>query len=236
MPTASTSIYWNSIDSQRSSGDSSGDTNSGSGRHYVDPWDLENYAYLRRHSVPTPVYQSQPRSGYSRLSHNSRVESDYWYTSRKREPGYDAPASVEELYFGTSSRPSTCYQPILYEDEVSYVAPISLYSPLSELGHVESIEEHRMNEIQRRRLRIERTRGHRRIRQNNIDECFYHGFAASVEAPRNFKVMIPPRKTKVEDKRYIEVIPPTRLGLNTYGHLKIDYTNSWNSLHRKISK
>ena len=22
--------------------------------------------------------------------------------------------------------------------------------------------------------------------------------------------------------------------LNTYGHLKIDYSNSWNSLHRKI--
>lgn len=73
MPAAS-SIYWNSIDSQRSSGESSG-----SGRNYVDPWDLENYAYLRRHSVPTPVYQSQSRYGHSRLSRHSRVESDYWY-------------------------------------------------------------------------------------------------------------------------------------------------------------
>ena len=27
---------------------------------------------------------------------------------------------------------------------------------------------------------------------------------------------------------------PARITLNTYGHLKIDYTNSWNSLHRKI--
>ena len=73
MPGAS-SIYWNSVDSQRSSGDSSGDT-----RHYVDPWDLENYAYLRRHSVATPIYQShQPRAGHSRLSQNSRVEPDYW--------------------------------------------------------------------------------------------------------------------------------------------------------------
>lgn len=223
MPAAS-SIYWNSIDSQRSSGESSG-----SGRNYVDPWDLENYAYLRRHSVPTPVYQSQSRYGHSRLSRHSRVESDYWYTSRVREPGYDAPASVEELYFGTSNRTSNCYQPI-YEDHVSYAAPISLYSPLSELRHFESIEEHRMNELQRRRLKIERARGHRRTRE----ECFYHGFA--VEAPRNFEVMAPPRKTKVEDKRYVDLIPPSRLGLNTYGHLKIDYTNSWNSLYRKISK
>ena len=77
MPAAS-SIYWNSVDSQRSSGDSSGDANSGGSRHYVDPWDLENYAYLRRHSVVTPVYQSQPRVGHSQLSHHSPTEPDYW--------------------------------------------------------------------------------------------------------------------------------------------------------------
>lgn len=52
------------------------------------------------------------------------------YSSCKREPGYDTPASVEEIYFGTSSRPSNGYQPI-YEDEVSYAAPISIYSPFS---------------------------------------------------------------------------------------------------------
>ena len=27
---------------------------------------------------------------------------------------------------------------------------------------------------------------------------------------------------------------PSHMGLSTYGHLKIDYTNSWNSLHRKM--
>lgn len=230
------SIYWNSsIDSQRSSGGSSGDANYGNGRTYVDPWDLENYAYLRRHNVPQPIYQSPSRFGHSRSSYYSRVESDYWYSSCKREPGYDTPASVEEIYFGTSSRPSNGYQPI-YEDEVSYAAPISIYSPFSELGYGESIEEYRMNEIQRRRLRIERARGRRRNRQNNIDECLYHGFAIEVPQRQHFEAMVPSRKTKVEDKRYIEVIPPNRLGLNTYGHLKIDYTNSWNSLCSMIGK
>jgi hypothetical protein len=72
---ASSSIYWESVDS------SGGSSASGS-RNYVDPWDLENYAYLRRHSIavasPQPVYQAS-RNGYgSRASHDSPVESDYW--------------------------------------------------------------------------------------------------------------------------------------------------------------
>lgn len=52
MPAAS-SIYWNSQDSQRSSSGEgseprSSSSSSGDRRRYVDPWDLENYAYLRR--------------------------------------------------------------------------------------------------------------------------------------------------------------------------------------------
>ena len=82
MPAAS-SIYWDSVDSQRSSG-SSGDANSGSGRHYVDPWDLENYAYLRRHSIATPRQYNpvpQQRSAqHRRRSHERRPEpeAEYW--------------------------------------------------------------------------------------------------------------------------------------------------------------
>lgn len=75
MPGAS-SIYWNSVGSHRSS-ESSGDTGSG-GRQYVDPWDLENYAYLRRHSVATaPQYQTKKK--YSKVSHRrSETEPEYW--------------------------------------------------------------------------------------------------------------------------------------------------------------
>lgn len=49
------SIYWDSVDSQQSS------ASSGDHRNYVDPWDLENYAYLRRRSV----YQAPSRMGRS---------------------------------------------------------------------------------------------------------------------------------------------------------------------------
>lgn len=56
------------------------------------------------------------------------------YSSSVREPGYDAPAFVEELYCGPARLTNnSCYyhQPI-YEDEVpDYVAPFPVYAPLS---------------------------------------------------------------------------------------------------------
>lgn len=56
------------------------------------------------------------------------------YPSSVREPGYDAPAFVEELYCGPPrTANNSCYyhQPI-YEDEVpDYAAPFPVYAPLS---------------------------------------------------------------------------------------------------------
>lgn len=82
MPTES-SIYWDSVGSQRStSAGSSGDAySSGSAsRNYVDPWDLENYAYLRRHSVAGLTQQAPRRHRRLpyRLSHETRAHSEHW--------------------------------------------------------------------------------------------------------------------------------------------------------------
>ncbi|XP_043269629.1 uncharacterized protein [Venturia canescens] len=254
MPAAS-SIYWDSVDSQRSSGGSSGD---GSSRHYVDPWDLENYAYLRRHSIaappqhPNPPQQQRSRPQYShqqkqqsrvahrRRSHEQRLEPEveYWYAPREpvREPGYHAPASVEELYFGGSRHRDvnqcSYYQPI-YDDHLPhYAPPLPIYAPLSELEHGRMVEDQRLQGMLKRRNKLGRAKGHER----NKVECFYHG--SSTNSRRDsIDETVQPRSTKgPEDACYMEVIPPSNLGLNTYGHLKIDYTDSWNSLHRKIAK
>ncbi|KAJ8669043.1 hypothetical protein QAD02_000302, partial [Eretmocerus hayati] len=161
---ANSSIYWDSVDS--SAGSSSADSGS---RNYVDPWDLENYAYIRRHSIataaaiePQPIYHHQRSSSSnhhhrqhksSRMSHHSHVEPDYWYApSAIREPGYDAPATLEELYSRPPVRPIStagCYyhhqpyqqhQPI-YEDEECFepyaALPAPLYAHLSELEHAD---------------------------------------------------------------------------------------------------
>jgi hypothetical protein len=61
MPVES-SIYWDSVGSQRSTSvGSSGDAYSSAkaSRHYVDPWDMENYVYLCRHSAAGLAQQRQ---------------------------------------------------------------------------------------------------------------------------------------------------------------------------------
>uniref|UniRef100_A0ABD2XBH8 Uncharacterized protein n=1 Tax=Trichogramma kaykai TaxID=54128 RepID=A0ABD2XBH8_9HYME len=120
------SIYWpdsvdSSIGSSGSAGSSSGNANGS--RNYVDPWDLENYAYIRRHSVALPppppeeeIIQQQPiyqttrrrRAGsrYTGPSDTDLYDSNYQYAAA-REPGYHAPGSVEEIYFGSSDLSAT---------------------------------------------------------------------------------------------------------------------------------
>jgi hypothetical protein len=76
MP-AESSIYWSSVDSRRST--ASGSYGSSGGRHYIDPWDMENYAYLRRHSV-ADVPRRTPRrpTTQERSFRNTRTRSEYW--------------------------------------------------------------------------------------------------------------------------------------------------------------
>ncbi|XP_076757479.1 uncharacterized protein LOC143427325 [Xylocopa sonorina] len=230
------SIYWDSIGSHRSTSvGSSGDAySSGSAsRHYVDPWDLENYAYLRRHSV-AGLTQHQPsrhhrRPSY-RLSQETRAHSEYWYSTR--EPGYDAPAFVEELYCGPA-RPgnNSCYyhQPI-YEDEVpDYVAPFPVYAPLSDVRHGEFMEDHR-----RSRHRCKSSYVRDVHRSASVDTSLLPMDSIELDIPeyrsrQDYRPMEP-------EKYMVQIVPSPHLDLNTYGHLKIDYTNSWNSLNRKISK
>ncbi|XP_017756635.1 PREDICTED: uncharacterized protein LOC108548289 [Eufriesea mexicana] len=235
MP-AESSIYWDSVGSQHSASvGSSGDAcSSGSAsRHYVDPWDLENYAYLRRHSVAglaqqTPRHHRRPAY---RLSQETRAHSEYWYTSSVKEPGYDAPAFVEELYCGPA-RPTnnSCYyhQPI-YEDEVpDYVAPFPVYAPLSDVRHGEFMEDHR-----RFRHRCKST-SMRELHRSNVDTSLPPMDSIELDVPDYHTQQDYP--SMEQEKYMVQIVPPPQLDLNTYGHLKIDYTNSWNSLNRKISK
>ncbi|EZA54241.1 hypothetical protein DMN91_000804 [Ooceraea biroi] len=186
MP-AESSIYWSSVDSRRSA--ASGSYGSGS-RHYVDPWDLENYAYLRRHSVADVPHRTRRPATQERSLRDARTRSEYWYTSSSlREPENDSPSYTQKLYHGPI-RPTNngCYyQQAIYEDEgMDYAAPFPVYAPV--LGF-----------------------------PSQEERSLQHANHAN------------------EDK-YMEVMPPPQIDLNTYGHLKIDYTNSWNSLNRRIGK
>ncbi|XP_011309091.1 uncharacterized protein [Fopius arisanus] len=225
MPAAS-SIYWDSVDSQRSSGSSA---DAGSSRQYVDPWDLENYAYLRRHSVSSsPQMYQPPRTTCSRFTtRKAEPEPEYWYSSREpiREPGYHAPASVEELYFGPPRQTQSYYQPIYEEENPRYAAPV--YAPLSDLDYGRHPEDQRTKEVTRRRKPS-------RVTTPARGDCVYHS-SSSVQRRDPVEEAVP-QVTRSQEECYVDVIPPTKLGLNTYGYLKIDYDNSWNALQRKMSK
>ncbi|XP_029163933.1 uncharacterized protein LOC114935294 [Nylanderia fulva] len=194
MP-AESSIYWSTVDSRNSTSGSSG--SDVGGRHYVDPWDLENYAYLRRHSVAeVPRRTRRPPTNEERSSRDVRTYSEYWYASpSSREPEYDGSPYAQELY-RRPIKPTNngfYYQQTIYEDEgMDYTAPFPVYTP-------------GLFEYSRYPLQEER--------------CWPYGIHAD------------------KDRYITEAICSPHIGhLNTHGHLKIDYTNSWNSLNRRIRK
>ncbi|XP_035738338.1 uncharacterized protein LOC118448761 [Vespa mandarinia] len=233
MPMES-SIYWNSFDSQRTT---SGENSNNSDRHYIDPWDLENYVYLRRYSinVPTLRYQQDRRTC---------CQSEYWYSQSLREPQYSIPAFTQKLYCDSSCRKENnayYYHHPIYEDEVSNTASYSIYSPISALPSCEMMKNYSISDYDYRSLyansqirkdtdhRYARNYSHRNISNDNVR--YFDKLQYNVE---EYYMSI--RMAPVEEKHMTDVIAPLNLDLNTYGHLKIDYTDSWNSLKRKISK
>ncbi|XP_048511957.1 uncharacterized protein LOC125501098 [Athalia rosae] len=231
MPAAASSIYWNSEDSQRSSGDGSepashnSSSSSGGRRRYVDPWDLENYAYLRRRQNVVAVRKNSdgrttatylPMQGQESVS-----DTYYWYPMPiLRESEQDpASSSMEEFYLRPARqiRQGTNYplQQPTYEEEARYVTPNPVYVPLSDIEYPEetTLEEEMPKILPRRKGRQIKNMAH------HLEECPcpFHGSLQEIELAKVAKSS----STK-------------QLGLNTYGHLRIDYAKSWNSLHRKM--
>lgn len=229
MPVES-SIYWNSIDSQRTT---SGGSSNNSDRHYVDPWDLENYAYLRRHSISVPTLRH-------RHERQTCYQAEYWYSQSVREPQYSVPAFVEKLYCNSPCRKENnayYYHHPIYEDRVpNCVAPYPIYAPVVP-AHVpwEIMENESISEYDyRASLRSDLLQS--RYARNYFHSSVPYDYIRQSETlrynvPEEYYTSTPPI-----EENYMTDITPLNLDLNTYGHLKIDYTDSWNSLKRKINK
>ncbi|XP_046745364.1 uncharacterized protein LOC124410790 [Diprion similis] len=233
MPAAS-SIYFNSEDSQRSSADGSEPSSSSSGgrRRYIDPWDLENYAYLRRRQIEIVLPRSSDPEGIQKANLTRQVnesgsDSYYWYpmtTATGETSGYDTSSPVDELYnLGSShqvNQPlSYPMQQATYEDDARYVTSNPVYVPLSDIECPETaVEPHNVpNVLPRRRNRLIKDMA------QYMEEC-----------PCPFHGPLQPEIAMAKDAASVK--QAKQLGLNTYGHLRIDYARSWNSLHRKMKK
>lgn len=227
MPVES-SVYWNSIDSQRTA--SAGSSNN-SDRHYVDPWDLENYAYLRRHSISVPTLRNQQ-------DRRSYCQSEYWYNQSVRESQYSVPAFVEKLYCDSPCRKENnayYYHHPIYEDRVpNCVAPYPIYTPIPAHAPWEMMENDTISEYDYRASL--HTDSQHRCTRNYVHSSIPYDYIRHSETlrynvPEEYYTSMPPI-----EKKYAADVTPLNLDLNTYGHLKIDYTDSWNSLKRKINK
>ncbi|XP_015181892.1 PREDICTED: uncharacterized protein LOC107069249 [Polistes dominula] len=235
MPVES-SIYWNSFDSQKIT--SGGSSNNNSDRHYVDPWDLENYAYLKRYSinVPTQRYQQERRTSY---------QSEYWYSQSLKEAQYSIPSLTEKFYCDPSCRMENnayhYHRHPIYEDEVTNCVPsYSLYTPISALASCEMMENYSISDYDYRSLDDNsyksRTNTNSRYTQNYSRQYMPNDSVRHLEKLQYNVEEYYAGMSPVEDNYMTHMVTPLNLDLNTYGHLKIDYTDSWNSLKRKISK
>lgn len=111
------SIYWNSMEF-----DSEGtlsDKNSSNPRNYVDPWDLENYAYIRKRLDPQMI--EPPMPGFE----NGPLDTSLYYTPYEREQIYADRSTAKyagrsELEFRNerirSDSPIYYHQPYCEED------------------------------------------------------------------------------------------------------------------------
>lgn len=75
-------LYWNSVDF----GSEEESIPDASLRNYVDPWDLENYAYIREHLDSEPVSSDE----------HTENSTSFCYMGLQREQSY---AAIEEVKY-----------------------------------------------------------------------------------------------------------------------------------------
>lgn len=138
------SVYWNSMDF-----DSEGTIstkNSSSPRNYVDPWDLENYAYIRKRMEPPEICPSPSVAG-------EPLDASFYYTPFEGEEMRQPPpvsdkgtakyAGMSEVDFRNERYDSPTYYHQPYEEDFYGVAPdysgnfcLTLYHRQSEQGKI----------------------------------------------------------------------------------------------------
>ncbi|KAL2745358.1 uncharacterized protein V1477_006213 [Vespula maculifrons] len=170
---------------------------------------------------------------YLNLRRKGKELSNARYNQSLREAQYSIPAFTQKLYCDSSCRKENnvyYYHHPIYEDEISNTASYSIYSPLSALTSCEMMENYSISDYDYRSLyansqirtdtdlTYSRNYSHRNIPNDNVR--YFEKLQYNVE-----EYYMSTRMAPVEEKYMTDVIAPLNLDLNTYGHLKIDYTD-----------
>ncbi|RZC39880.1 uncharacterized protein BDFB_004140 [Asbolus verrucosus] len=215
-------LYWNSIDfgSEES-------LHEPSLKHYVDPWDLENYAYIREH-LDSIDLDSDPSS-------SNDFATEATSSSFRYAPVEQNYAAIEEVrgYEKPSSRSRNRH--------VSVDA--GLYRDGFDSEFDENPYEVNMKDVSL--LPYEHKDRWRKVpmaspgRQSSRDRSFsfsYGDYGTGQEIYSRLDEVYPRRDSTlpIYDDVRSSRRKPRNFGLSNYGHLKIDYSYSWNKLDQYI--
>ncbi|XP_022916041.1 uncharacterized protein [Onthophagus taurus] len=248
-------VYWSPTELE------SEESSSNIYKSYIDPWDLENYAYIREHldSLDLSTTSSEADGGGGGGEMHSLPPSAFSYTSHQRNRPQELRNSNVVDKYGSlmkSERTTTTTSNYAAIDEIRDTRDFDgfYYGP--------------KRNIERRYSMRNRDYGHQ-----SVDESLYGDVdsMSHIYAKRRQETKIPAAKirrrrsysysqgdygyeplssyqiySRLEDiKQPIPSSPiyddirqptptPTNFGLSNYGHLKIDYSYSWNTLNKFI--
>ncbi|KAB0794721.1 hypothetical protein PPYR_11560 [Photinus pyralis] len=188
---------------------------------YVDPWDLENYAYIREHLDSLEVNSDTSSFGepveassfyYAPLKQDAAKNFDSLIDSEYGTAKY---AEIEEIYDTDADKrvygiPS---MGLNYEDR--------FFGTKSKRSSSTTAHDHLNQPKIPVRRRMSYSFGDHGRSRDNAPQLVYH----STDDKQKLK------KSPMSEERF----HPNNFGLSTYGHLKIDYSFSWDNLNRYIS-
>ncbi|GLV32295.1 Misexpression suppressor of ras 4 [Carabus blaptoides fortunei] len=235
------SAYWNSMDfdSEGTLSTKISSSTSPPERRYVDPWDLENYAYMKqRYDSRSPSAAGEPLDAsfyytpcdkeYELYKTSFHAEEDAGMTTTEYEVEEDE--YEEEVYLdnrNTRRRSPTNYYHQPYSDgDVFGLTPD--YSDMDDMSEGECsppVTDGSLLYMYETATRCRKMAVPRTDRTTSAVPVY------QVYGPAE-DILYSPRKNTmpIYDDISVKKTKPGNFGLSNYGHLKIDYSFSWNSL------
>ncbi|XP_046678989.1 uncharacterized protein LOC124366460 [Homalodisca vitripennis] len=210
-------------------------------RNYVDPWDLENYAYLRRHCAD--LEDSDPVVSLSTNGLDS-AHSDFYFVPA-RQPLTPLPPPQRGVMVRRLHRPSLIVAPedtALVEEEDFYNARCEVTPCCHQRLRRQSCCQQHMASFHPGMYEKAKARQLTTAEEPPPLVYVYQTPRLHRKSSRQVREYIQPISTSSEENEglYDELISlarqrkPQHFGLSSFGHLKIDYSCNWNNLDRYI--
>ncbi|KAF2903068.1 hypothetical protein ILUMI_03124 [Ignelater luminosus] len=242
-------LYWSSVDF-----DSDESISNTFPRHYVDPWDLENYAYIREHLDSLEVSSEQSSFGeptdinsstsfyYTPVKakvHSPKVTNERFDPFLDSDYGTAKYAEIEDVYGELPRRNNVYGRTRDYRkqevEELYGIASFGLESSdgLEDTSYITSNNRSSSTTLYESARRRPEVTVKRRMSYSYGDYGYnpYQTVYSRFEESRRSDSGQP---TPIYDDVRTNRFKPDNFGLSSYGHLQIDYSCSWNNLDKYI--